>query len=150
MRRRLRLCFKSYHCRANVIMLSLRRLRRSLRLRGSSNGCPNLNWTSRGHFLLRSLSPPLICLAAQIHRHLNFRLGPGTSSAMIRTLLAVRALKALPESFVAKRSTRKKPKASWAGEMRGVQNASWDFHFERRAALFSSRTYFQDRRGLAN
>lgn len=150
MRRRLRLCFKSYHSRANVIMLSLRRLRRSFGLRGSSRGCRNLNWTSRGHFMLRSLSPPLTCFAAQIHRHPNARLGSGTSSAMIRTLLAVRALKTLPRKLRARRSTRKKPDASWADEMRGVQNASSDFHFERRAALFSSRTYFQDRRGLAN
>jgi hypothetical protein len=84
---------------ANMIVLGLRRLRRSLRLRGSSNGRSNLTWTSRGHFLLRSLSPPLICSAPQIHRHLNPRLGPGTSSAMIRTLLAVRALKALPRKL---------------------------------------------------
>ena len=57
--------------------------------------------------------------------------------AMIRTLLAVRALQALfPESFVAKRSTVKEPNACWADEMRGVQNASSDCHFERPAALF--------------
>jgi hypothetical protein len=54
-----------------------------------------------------------------------------------------------PESFV-QSDLRVNPNASWADEMRGVQNASSDFHFERRAALFHRGLIFTTDGVLAN